>query len=373
LTLEQSSSDKAFVGRAAEAVIHISLIGLLAAACLVILLPFIPIIAWGIIIAVAAYPVFQKLQTVIGGREGMAAVIFVLMLVAVVLVPAVLLAHSFIEGIQIVTSSLKSGTGLFPSPPASIQRWPIIGGPLADLWSLASRDLPGLASRFTPQIKAALPGLLSASAGIGLTLGQVLLSIVFSGVLLANAEAACKVTCSLFNRLFNERGAEFRDLAAATIRSVTLGILGVALIQSAFAALGFVVAGMPGAGLWTAVFVFAAVLQVGGLVLIPAAIYVVATASVIKAVIFLVWCAFVGLMDNFLKAILLGRGAAVPVVVVFLGAIGGFVALGIIGLFVGATVLAVGYKLFDAWIEPAHCAQALTSAGSSGTARSGLG
>ena len=137
----------------------------------------------------------------------------------------------------------------------------------------------------------------------------------------------------------------------ATIRSVTFGIIGVALIQSAFAALGFLVVGGPAFGLWAVVFLIAAVLQFGVVVLIPAVIYVFATSATTKAVIFLIWCIIIALMDNVLKPILLGRGVAVPIAVVFLGAIGGFVALGIIGLFVGAIVLSVGYKLFLAWLE----------------------
>ena len=155
-----------------------------------------------------------------------------------------------------------------------------------------------------------------------------------------------QVTCSLANRLFGNKGPEFQQLVGATIRSVTFGILGVAVIQSAFAALGFLMVGLPGAGLWVVIFASAAVVQVGGLVLIPAVIYVFAIASTTKAVIFLVWCVVVGLMDNILKPLLLGRGVAVPVAVVFLGAIGGFVAMGVIGLFVGAIVLSIGYKLF---------------------------
>ena len=155
----------------------------------------------------------------------------------------------------------------------------------------------------------------------------------------------------LSNRLFGDKGPEFEELAGGTIRSVTTGIIGVALIQSFFAALGFLVAGLPGAGLWGVIFLFAALLQVGGLVLIPPVIYMFAMASTTKAVIFLVWCVVVGLMDNVLKPLLLGRGVTVPMAVVFLGAIGGFVTMGAVGLFVGAIVLSVGYKLFLAWLE----------------------
>jgi len=129
-----------------------------------------------------------------------------------------------------------------------------------------------------------------------------------------------------------------------------MGIIGVALLQAVLAAVGFLVAGLPGAGLWAVVFLVAALLQVGTLVLIPAVIYMFATASVTKAVIFMAWCLIVALVDNIVKPLLLGRGVAVPIAVVFLGAIGGFVAMGLIGLFVGAIVLSVGYKLFIAWL-----------------------
>jgi predicted PurR-regulated permease PerM len=222
------------------------------------------------------------------------------------------------------------------------------------VWLLASRDLSELIREFTPQIKGALPGVLSATAGLGGTVLALLLSIVVAGVLLANAPAAYAMTRSLFDRIFAEKGLEFQELVGSTIRSVTFGIIGVALIQSVFAAIGFLVVGLPAFGLWAVVFLIAAVLQFGMVVLIPAVIYVFATASTTKAVIFMVWCIIVGLMDNVLKPILLGRGVAVPIVVVFLGAIGGFVAMGIIGLFVGAIVLSVGYKLFVAWLEESH-------------------
>jgi predicted PurR-regulated permease PerM len=229
----------------------------------------------------------------------------------------------------------------------------MIGAPLKDLWLMASRDLSELLKEFTPQIKSALPGVLSATAGLGATVLQLLLSIVVSGVLLANAQPAYEFTRSLANRLFGEKGPEFQELIGSTIRSVTFGIIGVAVIQSVCAAVGFLVVGLPAVGLWAVLFLIAAVLQFGMVVLIPAVIYVFATASTTKAVIFLIWCIIVGLMDNVLKPILLGRGAAVPILVVFLGAIGGFVAMGIIGLFVGAIALSVGYKLFLAWLEPA--------------------
>jgi predicted PurR-regulated permease PerM len=353
VTIQQSTHNKAQVNLALEASIYIGLAILLATACLLILRPFIPLLTWGIVIAVATYPGFRKLQNVLGGHETLAAVVCTLILLAVLIVPAILLAQGLVAGIQSVTAHVKDGIAVVPPPPPTIESWPVIGAPLQSVWGLASRDLTEAVKTFAPQIKTVMPGLLSASAGIGIIVLQLLLSILVAGVLLANVPAAHEFTCFLANRLFGERGPEFQQLVGTTIRSVTFGILGVALIQSAFAALGFLVVGMPAVGLWTVIFIFAAVVQAGGLVLIPAVIYVFATATVTKAVIFLVWCIIVGLMDNILKPLLLGRGAAVPVAVVFLGAIGGFMAMGVIGLFVGAIVLSVGYKLSLAWLRGA--------------------
>jgi predicted PurR-regulated permease PerM len=350
VTFRNPVYDRFQVNLALEASIHIGLAILLTAACLLILRPFIPLLVWGIIIAVSAYPGFQRGQLAIGGRGVLAAILFTVLLLAMLFVPVVLLAGTLVEGVQNLTAHIKDGTLSIPPPPASVETWPIIGGPLKSVWGLASKDLGEAVRSFAPQIKAVVPGVLSASAGIGFTVLQFALSIVVAGVLLANAQAAYAVTCSLCNRFFGDKGPELQQLMGATIRSVTSGILGVALIQSVLAGLGFLVAGLPGAGLWAVIFLIAAVLQVGILVLIPAVVYMFTISSVTKAVIFLVWCLFVALIDNVLKPLLLGRGVGVPIVVVFLGAIGGFVAMGIIGLFVGAIVLSVGYKLFLAWL-----------------------
>jgi predicted PurR-regulated permease PerM len=343
--------DKDYVRRAVDVSINVALLTLLAGTCFLILRPFIPLIAWGVVIAIAVYPGYQRLQNLLGGRSGLAAVVCTLFLFAVLIVPVVLLTGSLVDGIQILAARLKQGTPIMPPPPPRIEAWPIVGVPLKAAWELGSKNTGAALQAFAPQIKAVVPELLMASAGIGLAVLQWVLSILVAGVLLANAAIGAKVAHALANRIFGDGGQEFEELARATIRSVTTGIIGVAFIQSFFAAVGFLVAGLPGAGLWGVIFLFAAVLQLGGLVLIPAVIYMFAIASTTKALVFLVWCLIVGLMDNALKPLLLGRGVAVPIVVVFVGTIGGFMTMGTIGLFVGAIVLSVGYKLFLAWLE----------------------
>lgn len=342
---------KDYIHRALEVSTHIGLVVLLAASCLMILRPFIPLIAWGIVISIAVYPAYRKFSSLLGGRGTLAAVLGTLLFLTVLIVPVALLTETTIESIQALTAHVKDGTLSIPPPPDSVATWFLIGQPLARAWNMASTNLSGLLQSFAPQIKAIVPVLLASSAGIGLTVLQFILSLLLAGVLLANTSSCVRVSRSLANRLFGDQGPEFEQLAGSTIRSVTNGILGVAVIQSVLAGLGFLVAGLPGAGLWTLMFLFAAVLQVGPLVLIPAVVYMFATAATTKAVLFLLWCAFVGLIDNVLKPLLLGRGATVPTAVVFLGAIGGFLVMGIIGLFVGAIVLSVGYKLFLAWLQ----------------------
>jgi predicted PurR-regulated permease PerM len=339
------------VNDALEVSIQVGLAALLVISCLLILRPFIPLLLWGIIIAIASHPTYIKLERRFNGRRVWAAVVWSLVLLAALIIPVVLVGKDLLEGLQPLIAQAKAGTLTVPPPPAGVESWPLIGGPLARAWSGASTDLSATLMKFSPQIKAALPEILSASADVGSTLLQFLLSIAVSGALLANSKSAAALTRSLTTRLFGDRGPEYQELVGSTIRSVTFGILGVAVIQTLFAAIGFFVVGLPGASVWTIVFLFAAILQIGAVALIPAVVLAFATATKTAAVIFLIWCIFVGLMDNVLKPILLGRGSAVPVIVVFLGVIGGFIAMGIIGLFVGAIVLAVGYKLFLTWIS----------------------
>jgi len=346
-----------------ETAIQIGLAALLVIGCLMILRPFIPLVIWGLIIAVASYPTFLKLQGLMKGRGGLAAAIWTLLLLAVLIVPLVLLAGSLFDAVQPLAAKLHDGTLTIPPPPERVASWPLIGAPLAKAWGAASTNLSKALMGFAPQIKSAFGTMLSASAAVGGTVLQFLLAIVVSGVVLANAQAAERAAGKLADRLFGEHGAEFKQLVGATIRSVTLGILGVAFIQATFATAGFWAVGLPATGVWAVVFLFAAILQVGAVVLLPALIYVFAVDTTTTAVVFLVWCIIVALMDNVLKPMLLGRGVAVPVAVVFLGAIGGFVAMGIVGLFVGAIVLSVGYKLFLAWLNgtPAAAAEAADS------------
>jgi predicted PurR-regulated permease PerM len=263
-----------------------------------------------------------------------------------------MLAGTLIESARELAAQLREGQLQIPPPPESVATWPVIGQPLAAFWELASVNLEEALERIGPQIKAVGVWLLAVAGGVGFGLLQFVFAIVISGVLLAYAKGGERAADAIAVRLIGEQGPKFADLAGATVRSVSRGILGVALIQAILAGLGFLAVGLPAAGLLALLCLFLAVIQIGiAVVTIPAIIYIFATADTLPAVLFLVWAVFVTALDNVLKPILLGRGVQVPMAIIFVGAIGGFLAHGIIGLFVGSVVLALGYTLFRAWLR----------------------
>ena len=348
---DSSSHDKLFLRRALEATIHIGLILLLAAWCFQIVQPFIIPVVWGIIIATATYPAYRWLEDALGGRRGIAATLFTLFMMVILITPTVKLAATLVNGTSLLSGYLGSESLSIPPPPQSVAGWPIIGEPLAGFWGLASENLGAALQQIAPQLKAFGSWLLSAAAGAGLGILIFVVAIIIAGALLANAQGWHRAACAIATRLAGDRGSDFADLAEATVRSVAQGILGVALIQTLLAGIGFLVVGVPGAGLWALLCLLLGVIQIGiGLIVIPIVVYVFYTADTLTAVLFLIWIIPVTLLDNILKPILLGRGVNVPMVVIFVGAIGGFLASGIIGLFVGSVILALGYKLFTAWL-----------------------
>ena len=335
-----------------EMVIRVGLVVGLMLWCYDIVKPFIGMIFWGVIIAVALNPVYERFHALLGGRRGLAVTLFTVAMLVLLIIPVVLLADTVVQGAVQLGTALRDGAIRIPEPPASVAGWPIIGERLDTFWRLASENLEEALAQVRPQIAALSRWLLSAAAGAGLGVLTFFAAIIIAGVLMGNAASGQQAAHALFTRLIGERGEEIADLAESTVRSVATGILGVALIQSLLAGLGFLAVGIPGAGLLALICLFLAIIQVGPLlVLIGAVIYVFQTAATTTAVIFTIWCVFVGTIDNVLKPLLLGRGVKVPMLVIFLGAIGGFLSMGIIGLFVGSIVMVLGYTLLMLWME----------------------
>ena len=351
---EETPADRHYTDRAIETFIRIALIAILAAWCFDIVRPFIVPSLWGVIIAIGLHPVYLRLLHSLGQRSGVAATLTSLLTLAILLVPAVLLSGSVMEGAEGVLKGFEAGSLEIPPPPAWVEGLPLVGSSAHDWWLQASNNLKGALLQIAPQIKVALTWLGGVAAGAGIGILQFVFAIAIAGVLLAHEEGARRAAGTIARRLAGERGIEFAALSAATVRSVTRGILGVALIQAILAGLGWLAAGVPAAGLWALLALLLSTAQVGVFpIAIPILVYVFSTADTTTFVALLVWSIFVGSLDNILKPILLGRGLEVPMTVIFIGAIGGFLSSGIIGLFVGSVVLVLGYKLLIAWLDDA--------------------
>ncbi len=351
-TSSQASDGKMSLQRAVEAAIRIGLVFLLAAWCFLIVQPFIIPILWGMIIAIATYPIYAWMRSKLGGGDKLTATIFTLLALALLITPTVLLVDTVAETTQNLSADLQDGSLTIPPPPASIKTWPLIGTELWAFWNGASENLGATLTSIAPHLKEAAGILLSTAAGAGVGVLQFVISIIIAGVILANAAAFRDFLTALARRLTGDRGEEFTILASKTVRSVAQGVLGVALIQSLLAGVGLLAAEVPGAGLWALVVLLLAIVQLPPiLILAPIILYVFSVSSTTVAVIFMIWCILVSFSDALLKPLLLGRGVEVPMMVILVGAIGGMIYSGIIGLFVGAVVLAFGYELFKAWLK----------------------
>jgi len=349
---DKIAQEKKYTGPAIDIAIRIGVIALLIVLCFQILRPFISLVIWGAILAIAFYPVCRRLREVLGGRVKLAAAIITVVMLLAIILPSVRMVGSLVDGVKYINDRIHSSEMKMPPPPDGIEKWPFIGKPLKSEWYDASENLKATLIRFQPQVKAVSLRLLKSAMGTALGLLQFALSIIIAGIFMANAKGSGDMARDLFVRLAGERGADFADISAQTVRNVVKGILGVAIIQSLLAGTGFVVAGVPGAGLWAFFCLMLAIIQIGIFpVVIPVIIYMFSTASTLTAGLLTVWLILVSLLDNFLKPILLGRGAPVPMLVIFLGAIGGFLSMGFIGLFVGAVILSLGFKLLRVWLD----------------------
>ena len=334
-----------------EMLIRVATLAVLVLLCVQIARPFLEAVLWGVIIAVAAYPTHQALVARLHGRRRMAAALVTLALLAAFLVPSIFLTESLVTGTQWLAGGLSAGSLKVPPPPAEVQSLPLVGARLDSLWRLASQNLQAAIEAEQATVKEVARWVLGIVTSTGKALLQFLVATIISGVVLARADDGAWTARAVARRLAGARGPEFAVLGGQVVRSVARGIIGVAIIQSLLAGAGMLVAGVPAAGFLTLVCLVLCVVQLGpGIVLIPVAVYLFSSASTGTAVAFLVWSLLVLPVDNVLKPMLLGRGVRVPMVVMFIGAIGGFLRSGIIGLFLGAVVFALGYELFRAWI-----------------------
>ena len=335
-----------------DIIIRLGALFLLLRWCFDILQPFLLILIWAVVITIAIHPAYQLFTKLFRGRKILAAAVLILLFLSFLIVPLILISQSLYDGIKHLQELYTSGLPLIPPPGEGTSKWPSFAKPVIDFWSLASSNLQAAAMKYPEQIKTGGAWLLAALAGFGKGIFQFFVSLIIAGVLLLYYDKISFFSKKISIRLAGKMGENFAPIAIATIKTVFKGVLGVAVIQSAIAGVGFFVAGVPFAGLWTILCLILAIVQIGiWPICIPVSIYMFSVLHTAPAVILAIWLGISLIADNILRPFLLGRGSQAPVLVIFLGTVGGFIYNGFIGLFLGAVVLTIGYNLFISWVN----------------------
>jgi predicted PurR-regulated permease PerM len=335
-----------------DTILRIVLLFLLIAWCIGIVLPFVEPVIWGAIIAVALHPIFGMVKRWVGNRNMLAGVLLTLLILVILLLPTAWILKSLVEGIQSLTTQFRNQTLVIPPPDPSVAGWPLIGKPISEIWSLASQSLESAITTYREPLSKLGVTLLGPLGGFGKSLAMFFISVIIAGVFLIKADASADFVRKLVRRLVGERSDEMIPVTGATIKNVAKGILGVAFFQFITAGAVFMLAGVPLPGLCAFVVLVIAVLQLPtAIVIIPVIIYLFAVKALLPAILWTIPLLVIGLSDNVLKPLLMGKGSTVPMLVIFLGAIGGFILSGLIGLFTGAIILSVGYNLMVYWLD----------------------
>ena len=348
----KTQTEASLTQKAIDIAIKLGVLAVLLAWCFQIIRPFISPVIWGTIIAVTLLPIYEKINTRLGDRRKLTAAVITIVALMVIVLPGIQLSVSSVDSLHTLSTKLQGEELKLPPPPEGVGDWPVVGEPLKNLWQNATVNLESTLVKFQPQLIGLAKWLLKNFLGIAAGIFMFAISLIIAGILMASAKSGGMMAKQLIVRMAGNHGEEIVGITVKTIRSVVKGIIGVSIVQALLAGLGFAVAGIPAAGLWTFLCLVLAIIQIGvAPVVLLVIIYAFYTMGKVSAVLLTVWLVLVAASDGPMKAVIFGRGAAVPMLVIFLGAIGGFIAIGFLGLFIGAVVLSVGYKLFEAWLQ----------------------
>jgi len=347
--------------RLMDVLIRAGLVLALTILCYQIFSPFIGLMAWALILAVTLYPAHQKLARKMGGRQGLSATLLTLAGIVIIVLPTAVLMGALGDSMHDLVNGARNNTLAVPAPKAGVAEWPIVGKRIHGAWTQAHEDLPAFIQSLQPKAGALAKTTVEAVASIAGAILLFVASFIVAGIIMAFGKAGAGSAEAIFDRIMGiGRGAEFVTLSSATIRAVALGVLGVAFIQAIVIGLTMMVAGIPFAGALALLLLVLGIAQVPALlVTLPVIAYVWVSGNYDTgaAVVYTVLLFIGGMLDNVLKPLLLGRGVDAPMPVILLGALGGMATAGILGLFVGATLLALGYQILMGWVSANPVAQ----------------
>jgi predicted PurR-regulated permease PerM len=359
--------------RLLDVFIRVGLVLALVLLCYLIFSPFLTMMLWALILAITIYPLHQMLARRIGGKQGLAATLVVLIAIGVIVTPTIMLASQFGDSVQDLVKNVRDNTLQIPAPSEQIAAWPVVGKKVHATWSQAHDDLPALVKSMQPKLGELATKALGIVAGLGGGLLLFLASFVIAGIMMAYAGSGARAMTEIFERIFGiARGQEFAKLSTDTIRAVASGVIGIACIQALIIGVSLMIAGVPFAGVLAVVVLIFGVAQLPALIVtLPVIVWIWASGNydTVPAVVYTVVLFVGGLADNVLKPLMLGRGVDAPMPVILIGALGGMATGGILGMFIGATVLALGYQIFMRWVadNPERAQQAAAGGGPSTT------
>ena len=318
--------------------------------------PFITIIIWSALVAVALFPFYSKVIKLFKGKKkGLVTTMFILILLAIIVVPTISLASSVVSSSKEFKESFEAGTLKIPPPAESVKEWPLIGEKTYNAWAAANQNIEEFVVTYKDQLGSFIGSLFSSFAGLMGSVFLALFSLIFAGVFMLSAESGYSTSVQFANRIKDGKGEELVTMVVNTVRSVVKGILLVAIIQAALAYLGFVVIGLPAAAFFAFLVLIFAIIQLPPIIaMIPAIAIVFSMTSTTPAIIFTVYAVIVSISDSFLKPILLGKGLQTPMLVILIGALGGMIFMGMLGLFIGPVILAIVHQMYTVWVSEAN-------------------
>ena len=346
-----STSSKAGFYLTALATIRIGVLLVVFYWCYQILAPFVPLILWGAILAVAMYPIHRKLAARLGDRINISATLITLLGLIVLTAPVIVLTDSLVSSGMDLAENISTGTVELPPPPEKIKTWPLVGERFHSGWQLASENISMVPKKYGPQLEKIRDGLIAIVGGAGSAFLQLFFSVIIAGVFLATAERDLAGIRSVMRGLVGERGSLLLVESTTTVRSVARGVLGAAVLESIVAAIGLSAAGVPAAGMWTFLILVLSIIQIPPLLMLaPLSIWALAATEPFGATVLVICSILVVAIDAFLKPVMLGRAGDAPMLIILLGAIGGMMVWGIVGLFVGAVILVLCWEALEFWI-----------------------
>jgi len=341
-----------YVNIAIDLILKVGALALVIYLCFRILKPFLSMLIWGLIIAIILFPAYMHMRKWFGNRSKITSILLTVVALSILVLPSIWLVNQLVEGVKFLAGYVQEGTFYIPPPSEEIQEWPLIGPWLYENWLELTQNLGESLKGFLPQIATWSEKLLGTLASTGLGILQFAASIIIAGIFLVFFEKGSESGKQIFHKVVGERGEEFLDISLVTIRNVATGVLGVAVVQTTLMGVGMILADIPLAAVWIVLLLVMTIAQIPALLFnIPLIIYLFAFMDPLPAVLWTLYFLVMGAIDNVLKPLIYGKGAKVPMLVIFLGALGGFAAFGFLGLFLGSIVLSLAYRLYLTWIS----------------------